>query len=273
MCGGTAWILLMVAVVLCVVCLFIPWNPLLDAELKVECHSKQVYSFREFGERIIRRESIYEDLQNLVPNFHSFGSRKQIFEYILRRYFVSPRHRKLLRIIEVGAYKGNFTNDMAISCRRFNIACAIIAIDTWQYNSWMRGYGDPENGNDTLFFNEYLSNIVYYNNSQIVAPYRISTRGAYVALKCAGVKADLIYVDADHTFKAVYDDMNMYYDLLADNGVMFGDDLWFPEVKRAVDAFSKLRKGNLIDLGQMDARTWLVEKDVKYFQRDFESQE
>ncbi|VDM40319.1 unnamed protein product [Toxocara canis] len=236
MCGGTAWILLMVAVVLCVVCLFIPWNPLLDAELKVECHSKQSLDHSSFPK---------VELPLKFPK----------------------------RIIEVGAYKGNFTNDMAISCRRFNIACAIIAIDTWQYNSWMRGYGDPENGNDTLFFNEYLSNIVYYNNSQIVAPYRISTRGAYVALKCAGVKADLIYVDADHTFKAVYDDMNMYYDLLADNGVMFGDDLWFPEVKRAVDAFSKLRKGNLIDLGQMDARTWLVEKDVKYFQRDFESQE
>uniref|UniRef100_A0A0M3I756 Peptidase_C25 domain-containing protein n=1 Tax=Ascaris lumbricoides TaxID=6252 RepID=A0A0M3I756_ASCLU len=83
---------------------------------------------------------------------------------------------------------------MAISCRDFNLSCIIIAIDTWHYVDWMRGYGDPEQSSDQIFFEQYLSNIVYFNNSDIIAPYRVTTSDAYVALKCAGVKADLIYI-------------------------------------------------------------------------------
>uniref|UniRef100_A0A915C7C4 Class I SAM-dependent methyltransferase n=1 Tax=Parascaris univalens TaxID=6257 RepID=A0A915C7C4_PARUN len=218
-----------------------------------------VYSFREFAEEIIQRKTVYNQLREVKPSFHSFGSRKDIFEYILQRYFMPLRFDKPIRIIEVGAYKGNFTNDMAISCRDFKLRCIIIAIDIWQYVDWMRGYGDPEESSDQIFFEQYLSNIVYFNNSDVVTPYRVTSRDAYVAFKCAGVKADLIYIDADHSFQSVYDDMKMFYDLLDDNGIMFGDDFWFPAVKKAVDAFAKLQWGSLIDISHMSARTWLVE--------------
>lgn len=39
---------------------------------------------------------------------------------------------------------------MAISCRDFNLSCIIIAIDTWHYVDWMRGYGDPEQSSDQM---------------------------------------------------------------------------------------------------------------------------
>ena len=54
-------------------------------------------------------------------------------------------------------------------------------------------------------------------------------------------KADLIYIDADHTFNSVHHDITEFWDLLRPGGVIFGDDYndTWPGVKEAVNLFAE----------------------------------
>jgi hypothetical protein len=58
-------------------------------------------------------------------------------------------------------------------------------------------------------------------------------------LKKDNVKADLIYVDAGHTFEEAYADMLAYYKLLKGPKILCGDDYTWVGVKQAVDTFAK----------------------------------
>jgi hypothetical protein len=54
-----------------------------------------------------------------------------------------------------------------------------------------------------------------------------------------GIKGDLVYIDADHTYEQVYRDLEFYAELLTPEGVLFGDD-WadFAGVRMAVTRFA-----------------------------------
>jgi hypothetical protein len=72
---------------------------------------------------------------------------------------------------------------------------------------------------------------------QIVAIPQTSLIGLRI-LQELGIKADLIYLDASHDYKDAKDDLELVWDCLADDGVLFGDDyLTWPGVTRAVDEF------------------------------------
>ena len=58
---------------------------------------------------------------------------------------------------------------------------------------------------------------------------------------CKGVLADAIYIDASHEYLDCKTDMEAYWELLRDGGIMFGDDYDWPGVKRAVDEFVAFR--------------------------------
>jgi predicted O-methyltransferase YrrM len=71
-------------------------------------------------------------------------------------------------------------------------------------------------------------------------------------------KADLIYIDADHTFNSVYPDITEFWNLLSPGGVMFGDDYndTWPGVKKAVNLFAK----NINKEVQIYDNKWIIKK-------------
>lgn len=46
----------------------------------------------------------------------------------------------------------------------------------------------------------------------------------------------MIYIDAEHTYESVKNDLNWYY-FLNKNGVLFGHDIFWDDVRKAVEEF------------------------------------
>lgn len=50
---------------------------------------------------------------------------------------------------------------------------------------------------------------------------------------------DAVFIDGDHTYQAVLDDLAFWWKKVKVGGHVVGDDYWIDDVKRAVDAFGK----------------------------------
>ena len=73
-------------------------------------------------------------------------------------------------------------------------------------------------------------------------PFRQTSFTASNILLFLGLKFDLIYIDAGHTYFEVKTDLIMYSNLLSNDGLLFGDDYNLRGVKKAVDEFVKENK-------------------------------
>lgn len=80
------------------------------------------------------------------------------------------------------------------------------------------------------FYEQFLSNVIHAKLAHKIVPLRMETAEGSLWLKKNNIRADLIYVDADHTADGVYHDLANYYELLSENGVICGDD-WNLQVR------------------------------------------
>ncbi len=130
--------------------------------------------------------------------------------------------------VEVGSWKG-------ASMARINTLTMgrvhepkCYAVDFWD--------GEPG------LFDQFLYNMRELGFSQHIKPMRGHSFHGALALAAAGIQADLLYIDADHTRNGCLADMVLYYPLLRPGGIMFGDDYTEERgVSEAVAAFCKLQ--------------------------------
>lgn len=140
-------------------------------------------------------------------------------------------------IVEVGAFLGRSTIVMA----KANPDALIYSVDTW--------LGSPEipidrdtvvrNGRPN-YFERFLTNMIAAGISERVFPIcQTSTAGA-VLLKRYGAVADMIYVDAAHSYAECFSDLVHYSYVLSHWGVIVGDDfdMGFPGVVAAAQRFA-----------------------------------
>ncbi len=73
---------------------------------------------------------------------------------------------------------------------------------------------------------------------------------------------DLVFIDADHTFEAVCQDIDLWYPKVRDGGILSGDDYGFYRgVKKAVDFKFKEVKGVKLEVKTFhNKRIWSVKK-------------
>lgn len=77
------------------------------------------------------------------------------------------------------------------------------------------------------------SNSTTYSTPTGIVPMRMDSCAALRILKEIGVTPDLIYVDANHHYKPVLDDVSLSVELFPD-ALIVGDDWHYEEVQRAV---------------------------------------
>jgi hypothetical protein len=140
-------------------------------------------------------------------------------------------------IIEVGSWMGRSTCAMAVSTYG-----KIYAVDTWKGTP-----GDAEHEKilagkpaDWLF-ERFRENVAGLDN---IEPVRLGSFDASDALWRAGVKADMIFIDGEHTEEGLKADIRAWRHFLADGGILCGHDFadWGPGVKKAVgDLIPKFR--------------------------------
>ena len=128
--------------------------------------------------------------------------------------------------LELGAFKGRTTVAMASTAKRVH------TIDTFN-----AGEDGQEQKNRTTTLNEFKENISGYKNIK----YYVGDRKEYID-KFKLKYFDLIFVDSDHTYKSVKEDIQLCLPRLKPGGMIVFHDYTidnYPGVRLAVDEYFK----------------------------------
>lgn len=146
-------------------------------------------------------------------------------------------------IIEVGTYKGRSALHMAELTK--DLGTKIYCVDTWLGNAdfttkdWQEREEDPCLYDHVPLWFQFLANVLESGYADRIFPIPQTAINAVRLLVHSGVRGDLIYIDADHTYRGCFQDLECYAGLLTDVGIMFGDDFVdFPGVRMAVSRFA-----------------------------------
>ena len=148
-------------------------------------------------------------------------------------------------IVEVGAWKGASSLFMARTLKQLEIPGTVIAVDTWLGSSdhWESDKWFAElcyEGGFPSLWKKFYANVIESGLRDYVVPLPLDSIGAAHYLKKIGIRPEMIHIDAGHDFRSVYTDLEEWWTLLADGGVLVGDDYepsW-PGVCEAFDKFS-----------------------------------
>jgi len=187
----------------------------------------------------------------------------------LYEYWVNTYKPKL--IVEVGSFLGYSAIKMAKEVKRQNLDTIIICVDTWlgspeHYEMFKDKHDDRLgyiNGYPTLY-HKFISNVILNDVHEIINPFPYPSSIAYKILDKLftkhNTKADFIFVDGSHEDIDVYFDLYYYYQLLADGGVIWGDDWAWGSVKDGVNRF--LDENNLRNRFTLlsNGVHWLIQK-------------
>lgn len=173
-------------------------------------------------------------------------------------------------IIEVGSWLGTSALSMCRHLKNIKSSAKIICVDTWlmspehmtpgnvgndDYQMYQRN-GYPEN-----FYYQFLYNMRANKCDDIVLPIRNTSVNVAKWLIEHNIKADLIYLDASHEYEEVKNDINLYMQILSDDGILFGDDFCgFEGVRQAVNECVK-------DYKMITKAFWVTSKNKEILSR------
>lgn len=163
-------------------------------------------------------------------------------------------------IIEVGSYLGAST---ACFASLTGSTGRVYAIDWWQglnYAQLKQSEGNHQTGwghklpENRQMYDQFLSNMIHLGIANIVYPVRGLSTESSVLLSTNGVhSADLVYLDADHSYMSVLADCRVWYPFVSNGrGILCGDDWgwsaphlgddYIEGVQRAVTEFAEENK-------------------------------
>jgi predicted O-methyltransferase YrrM len=198
-------------------------------------------------EHVVPEEGYVSDLQGWMP------------ESFVPQFIRSIKYRgKTLDIVEVGTWKGTSAIEMANTCRELGIRARIICVDTW--------LGSPEHftelGNYGDLYSTFVKNVKSKGFGDVIVPLALPSLQAIEVIKRYQVSPDIVYIDAAHEYLPVKMDMEAYWDILKQDGVLLGDDYYsqdvWPGVFRAVNEFVSER--NLQKNSSLIIPTWSIKK-------------
>ena len=191
-------------------------------------------------------------MQNDTPNYPNwFDSQKYNFENHLTKFKGKPN----LKFLQVGAYTGDASKWLLTSIL-LDPSSTLTDVDTWQ--------GSDEREHKAMDFDAvygiYLNRMDKHENVM-----SIKGDSSYV-LPNLKEKYDFIYIDGDHTEKAVYRDATNAWPLLKSGGILaFDDYLWgqdaHPSLRPmlAIDRFLEEKQGEHLLLSQ-NYQVWIQKK-------------
>ncbi|HMF82128.1 MAG TPA: class I SAM-dependent methyltransferase [Acidimicrobiia bacterium] len=169
---------------------------------------------------------------------------------LIRRFIPWVRERnRLLRclpkagaVVEVGVWEGDFSQLLLDKLRPRTLHL----VDPWQFvpeqeSAWYGGARAKSQEDMDRIYERVLARF----DREIAARRVIISRQPSVAAAAtmAWRKFEVVYIDGDHTYDAVRADLHAWAPLIAQDGVLAGDDYgdygwWDKGVKRAVDEFA-----------------------------------
>ncbi len=148
--------------------------------------------------------------------------------------------------------------------RDLGLPTQIVCIDTWlgALEFWT-DQADPErylslqlrHGYPTVYY-QFLANVCHQGLQDRIIPFPQTASIAALWFRYYGITADVIYLDASHEEEDVYQDLCNYWEIVARNGVLFGDDYAWDGVRLAVNRFAKEEKKQIAFV----ADKWVLRK-------------
>jgi hypothetical protein len=144
-------------------------------------------------------------------------------------------------VVEVGVWEGDFSQRLLDSLRPRTLHL----VDPWQFvpeqeSAWYGGArAKSQEDMDRIYEGVIARFIPEIADGRVVV---IRQTSVSAAERMASRKFEVVYIDGDHTYDAVRADLRAWAPLVAEDGVLTGDDYgdygwWQGGVKRAVDEF------------------------------------
>jgi predicted O-methyltransferase YrrM len=143
----------------------------------------------------------------------------------------------------------------------------MVCVDTWLGGCWHwqeRAQADAfsslacRHGYPQVYL-QFLANVIKAGHADRVVPFPNTTDvGAEFFQSIGFGDVDLLYIDAAHTYEAVYADMSNWWPLVRSGGTVFGDDFipHYPGVERAVRRFCQEHRLPF----ETDREKWIIRK-------------
>lgn len=158
-------------------------------------------------------------------DLQGWHSDRPIFKRLLET--VKPK-----TVFELGSWKGASIINMVTLAKQLGLDTRFFAVDFWSPAVVI------QDSHGT--FEQFMFNIEAMGCADRITPVRMGTGEASRKFFAELTTADLIYVDAGHTYDECLLDMEHYWPLLNKGGVMFGDDVTeIPSVREAVEEFCR----------------------------------
>jgi len=161
--------------------------------------------------------------------------------------------------IEVGSWMGSsaifFAECIKASGKKIQFYCVDIWVDSFEHDAFINTINKAKSLNTNLF-ELFMSNVTKYECNNIINPLKGNSNFAVKNFENNSI--DMVFIDADHSYDAVKNDINLWWNKLKSGGTMAGHDyFWSPDgVKKAVDEFFIEKNIEIITDGQC----WLIRK-------------
>ena len=190
---------------------------------------------------------------------------KYIFDYIKPKFMV-----------EVGSWKGlsavNFASMMR-STHGNNSCLMLICVDTWLGTTKAWESPDMENpthentlhlrnGYPSVYY-QFLYNVIDKGYHDIIVPLPLPGVMGAIFLQRKGARPDTIFIDGCHDELCVYQDIESWFPVLKEDGILFGDDFGRGGVKKAVFRFCDQTRNCMFHKELSSSRTWVIRKNQK----------
>lgn len=142
-------------------------------------------------------------------------------------------------VIEVGSWHGRSSRALADNLQDGG---KLYCVDTWKGSIVEQDTNHASaklNEGDHAFM-EFCDNLADHIASGRVVPIRMSSKNAATWFKKQGIKAKLIFIDAGHTYAEVKEDIELWWDVTKEGGILSGHDYNYTDgmwagVTKAVD--------------------------------------
>jgi beta-1,4-mannosyl-glycoprotein beta-1,4-N-acetylglucosaminyltransferase len=126
-------------------------------------------------------------------------------------------------IIEVGSWHGRSSRALGDNITEGGV---IYCVDTWQGSQAEQDTNHASaklrEGDHALY--EFMQNNMDLVQKGKIIPIRLTSKNAAALFKEEGLKADMIFIDAGHTYEEVCEDLDLWAPLLKDDGIYCGHD-------------------------------------------------
>jgi hypothetical protein len=148
-------------------------------------------------------------------------------------------------VVEVGSHVGASTTLFGRVLRAHSKESYIVCVDTWLHDTSeyiLRRQNLPVVlglANSAQLFHDFLTTVIANRLQATAVPLRLPSVDAARVMFFHGAKAHVVFVDASHEEFDSRLDIELYWQVLVDGGIMLGSNYQIEGVRWAVDAFAR----------------------------------